>query len=165
MKIIPLKVGDVVDLPVGFKVYATVTYDYEKWEDVNSDTRKKVKHTGTTQDVVELGKGLWVNYAHHDNPRTTAKSGEYVVVRASMEGGGTGMGPHDVYPDGHHVTLRKLHQGGSYDPSGEKVDFFQGGCFTAQHDEPIPVVRRMEHLETFVPYETHGSRNIRKRKW
>jgi len=153
MKGKPLRVGDVVDLPVGFKVYAAVTYDYEKWEDVDSDTKKKVARVGTTRDVVELGKGLWANYSCLKNPRTTAQSGEYVVVRAALEGGGTGMGPHDIYPDGHHLTLRKLHADGSYDPKGERVDFYQGGCFTAQHDEEIPVVRSMEHRETFVPME------------
>ena len=29
--------------------------------------------------------------------------GRYVVVKTAFEGGGTGHGPDDAYPDGHHV--------------------------------------------------------------
>lgn len=34
--------------------------------------------------------------------------GEYVVYKTAKEGGGTGHGPHDVYPDGWHVFARAV---------------------------------------------------------
>jgi len=56
-------------------------------------------------------------------------SGKYVVYKTANEGGGTGHGPGDLYPDGHHVFCESV-----IDPS-IKVDFYQSGCFTAMiHD-------------------------------
>ena len=66
-------------------------------------------------------------------------AGRYVVYKIANDGGGTGMGPHDVYPNGHHVFCERLD-----DPS-VKVDFYQSGFFTAmiEHIEPVAkAVRR-----------------------
>jgi hypothetical protein len=55
--------------------------------------------------------------------------GRYIVVRTAMTGGGTGHGPHDVFPDGWSVTARmvgRMHQ---------EVSFYQSGCFTAMNEE------------------------------
>ncbi len=71
--------------------------------------------------------------------------GEYVVTSTKYDGGGTGHGPHDVYPDGWHVTAKKLKQG-KYDQKGKKITFYQSGCFTAMN-ENVPVIRKMK--ETF----------------
>jgi len=53
--------------------------------------------------------------------------GKYVVVEAKLHGGGTGHGPHDIYPDGWHVVLEKM------DNDWVKVDFYQSGSFTCVH--------------------------------
>lgn len=58
--------------------------------------------------------------------------GEYLVTKTAMTGGGTGHGPHDVFPDGHQVTAVKLPTKGA--PSYVKqvpheVSFAQTGCF------------------------------------
>ncbi len=62
-------------------------------------------------------------------------AGEYVVYKTTLDGGGEGHGPHDTYPDGHHVFAEHL-------ASGALVDFYQSGSFTAVN-ENVPVVRRM----------------------
>lgn len=53
----------------------------------------------------------------------------YVVEDTRHAGGGTGHGPHDVYPDGWEITARRLKDDGSYDPDGEVVRFYQSGSF------------------------------------
>ena len=58
------------------------------------------------------------------------EEGEFIVIRTSYEGGGTGMGLHDVYPDGHRVYCKKL-KDGKYDADGIEINFYQSGCFTA----------------------------------
>ncbi len=61
-----------------------------------------------------------------------AATDRFVVERAVKEGGGTAMGWHDVYPDGHHVTARRLKDQRTYDPEGLEIDFYQSGCFSNQ---------------------------------
>lgn len=68
--------------------------------------------------------------------------GEYIVVETAMTGGGTGHGPGDVYPDGWHITAKKL-KNGKFDKDGLKISFYQSGCFTVTH-EYIPVLRKMK---------------------
>jgi hypothetical protein len=51
--------------------------------------------------------------------------GRYVVTKTQETGGGTGHGPHDVYPDGHHITAQNLEH------KLIKVTFYQSGSFTA----------------------------------
>lgn len=58
--------------------------------------------------------------------------GRYVVYKTTTDGGGTGHGPHDVYPDGYHVFCERL-------ADGVRVDFYQTGCFTAMIEEIKPV--------------------------
>lgn len=58
--------------------------------------------------------------------------GEYVVERAVMGGGGVAMF-NDVYPDGHHVYALHLQ-------TGEKIDFYQSGCFSNLVKSPIKVI-------------------------
>lgn len=68
-----------------------------------------------------------LNVSAHDESRGDAK---FVVEQTAMTGGGTGHGPHDVYPDGWQVTARRLTDEGNYDPNGESVYFYQSGSFT-----------------------------------
>jgi len=79
------------------------------------------------------------------------KALEYVVIRAELEGGGTGHGPQDIFPDGWHVEARKLNPDGSYNPKAKTVDFYQSGCFTNMK-EKVKVVGKME--QTFVSKKT-----------
>ena len=83
-----------------------------------------------------------------DNDELRADA-EWVVERDETEGGGTGMGPHDVYPDGHHVTARRLNDDGTYNPDGETIQFYQSGCFTGMVEpDKITLVRKMERQFT-----------------
>ena len=77
------------------------------------------------------------------------QTGEWVVERTAMTGGGTGHGPHDIYPDGWHVTARRLTATGAYDPTGVTTKFYQSGCFTNMvMPHEVVVVRRMRR--TFI---------------
>jgi len=51
-------------------------------------------------------------------------SGKWLVERTEYTGGGMAMF-HDEYPDAWHVTARKLHKNGKYDPKGRKITFTQ----------------------------------------
>lgn len=54
--------------------------------------------------------------------------GEWRVTATAMTGGGTGHGPHDIYPDGHQLTLMR-DRDGEIDWSEEPKEFYQSGCF------------------------------------
>lgn len=101
----------------------------ESWEPVNSKSNP--------QDV-----NFNATAAH------TISSGQYVVEEAIMAGGGTGHGPHDVYPDGWQVTARKLNPDLTYNPKGKQVRFYQSGCFNCMVPRPR-VVGKMERKVTF----------------
>jgi len=78
----------------------------------------------------------------YDQSRGQAK---FVVEEAQMEGGGTGMGPGDVYPDGWAVYARRLHDDGTYDPKGEVIMFYMSGCFNNMvYMEDIEIVGKMK---------------------
>jgi hypothetical protein len=69
----------------------------------------------------------------------------FVVISARMGGGGTGMGPYDVYPDGWSVAAQRLDAEGKYDRTGEVVRFYQSGCFNCMVEPgDIEFVRKME---------------------
>ena len=78
----------------------------------------------------------------HDPSRATAK---FVVEKANMEGGGTGHGAGDVYPDGWHVEARRLNEDGTYNPKGEVILFYMSGCFTNTVEmKDIQIVSKMD---------------------
>lgn len=112
-----LEEGDVVWLKRGHTVYALVP---EKHIYVNRPQSGKLARTN-----IEVASAPWA-----------PPEGEYVVYKTSFDGGGTGMGPHDIFPDGHHVCCEKLD-----DPS-VKVDFYQSGCFTAMIRDIAPVGKK-----------------------
>jgi hypothetical protein len=62
-------------------------------------------------------------------------AGEYRVTRTSYGGGGTGMGPHDVFPDGHRVYAKPVNA------DEPLISFYQTGCFTAMIENPKIVSR------------------------
>ncbi len=75
---------------------------------------------------------------------------EWLVVNVAQTGGGTGHGPHDVYPDGHEVTVQMLNYGNQPDP-GFTLQFYQTGCFTnLVAPEEITLVRTLKKQVTTV---------------
>lgn len=58
----------------------------------------------------------------------------YIVTRTAMSGGGTGHGPHDIYPDGHHVTAIQA------DNRDNSIGFYQSGCFNTLWDREPEVI-------------------------
>jgi hypothetical protein len=71
--------------------------------------------------------------------------GRYVVEHARSEGGGTGHGPHDIYPDGWHIRARKLNVDGSYNATGVEIEFYQSGAFTVVNKD-VPVVGKLHRI-------------------
>lgn len=62
------------------------------------------------------------------NQRVFLPAGTFVVTATAFDGGGTGHGPHDVYPDGHHVFCKKIDR--DTGKVGTKTyDFYQTGFF------------------------------------
>jgi hypothetical protein len=61
-------------------------------------------------------------------------AGTYAVERTTVDGGGTGHGPHDVFPDGHHVFATR-----PYGPDG--ADLCAGCMFGEDGAAPDPDVQ------------------------
>ena len=77
--------------------------------------------------------------------------GFFVVEDLWFGGGGTGHGPHDIFPDGLLVYTRKLDMNtGEYDPNGEEFKFTVSGSFGNYIDpKHILVVNKMKRTVTF----------------
>ena len=106
-----LQEGDLIEIVEGMKVYAFVPEHF----------------------VYDNCKGSW-KLTHHDvvvKDNFAYLEGTYVVIKTAIDGGGTGHGPGDVYPDGHHVFCKKT-------IDGEEIDFYQSGCFTAMIEDIQP---------------------------
>jgi hypothetical protein len=119
-----LQEGDIIELMPGHTVYASLPmhFIYENEFGNFSETAR------TEVTIGEPKLGLDTSFI----------AGRYVVTSTSIRGGGTGMGPHDVYPDGHHVDCQLLMQQGFDLPRRAmskkyplRVAFYQTGCFTA----------------------------------
>lgn len=106
-----LQEGDVIDIHEGYTVYADIPMHF-----VSSTYRGDFSLTHCAASVA--GELSYL-------------AGEYVVVKTIVHGGGTGHGPHDVYPDGHHVYCESV-------AGGRKIDFYQTGCFTAMIEDIKP---------------------------
>lgn len=100
-----LQEGDIIELQEGHRICATVPEHFVY--------RNRVGSFQMVRDAVMIGGEL------------AYLAGRYVVYKTHYGGGGTAHGPHDVYPDGHHVFAERL------DDPNVKVDFYQSGCFTA----------------------------------
>lgn len=109
-----LQEGDVIDISYGRSVYADVPRHF-----VYSDCKGDF---ALTHALVNISGEL------------SYFAGEYIVVKTVMDGGGTGHGPHDLYPDGHHVYCERTHD-------RMKIDFYQTGCFTAMITDIEPHAR------------------------
>lgn len=71
-----------------------------------------MKHNRTGELITheKIGEGIWR------------------VTSTAMTGGGTGHGPHDIYPDGHELTLMR-DRNGVIDWSEKPRKFYQSGFF------------------------------------
>lgn len=108
-----LQKGDVIEIEEGHRIYADVPMHF----------------------VFSNCKGCY-DLTHHDiivHDDFAYFAGKYVVIKTSTEGGGTGHGNHDVYPNGHKVWCVKV------DDKKVMIDFFQSGCFTAMIKDIKPV--------------------------
>jgi hypothetical protein len=87
-------------------------------------------------------KARTVELGAYDPSRARAK---FVVEAANMQGGGTGHGPGDVYPDGWHVRARRLNGNGTYDRNGEMIEFYMTGCFIGLiKAEEVEIIGKMQ---------------------
>ena len=108
-----LNEGDVIEIKEGHKVYADVPEHF----------------------VCSNRKGCY-DLTHHDvtiGGDFDYLAGKYIVVKTVSDGGGTGHGAHDVYPNGHHVYCVNA------DDKNVKVDFYQSGSFTAMIKDINPI--------------------------
>ena len=134
-----LKKGDVFEVKVGMKVYGKLPYKF-----IYSSTTENSKDANEIGNHdVEIGDIFKTTKSKID---TGEWAGEYLVVEAKWDGGGTGHGPHDVYPDGWSIVAKKL-KDGNYDPEGNEIHFYQSGSFTIMHTD-VPVLRHL--TPTFV---------------
>ena len=115
-----LEEGDVIELEKGQTIYAEIP---EKYVYGNTPKSDKLAKTNVT-----IG-------ANHNGLDTGYLAGRYAVVKTAFDGGGTGMGPGDIYPDGDHVWCRKMLENGKF---GEQIEFYQSGSFTAMIEEIKP---------------------------
>jgi hypothetical protein len=113
-----LKAGDVIELKKGHTVYATIPEHFAY--------SNKVGCFNLCDTEVPVGgekNGLNTDYL----------LGKWIVTSTASEGGGTGHGCNDVYPDGHRVTCMQIkRQFGDFQP---RVSFYQTGSFTAMIKE------------------------------
>lgn len=70
-------------------------------------------------------RGSWKLTPHVVNTKENMfayLNGKYIVTKTATDGGGSGHGSHDVYPDGHHIWAEKV-------DTREKIEFYQSGSF------------------------------------
>ena len=108
-----LQEGDVIQIKEGHKIYAKVPEHF-----VYSNKQGSFKLT--TGDIKVGG-----DFAYFE--------GKYIVVKTNMEGGGSGHGPNDIYPDGHRVYCVKASD------ESVKINFYQSGCFTSMIPNIKPI--------------------------
>ena len=109
-----LKEGDVIELKPGMKVYADIPEHFVY-------SNKRGSFTLTHHDIVLGGDFDYL-------------CGKYIVYKVSRDGGHSGQGYNDSYPDGHHVFCLKANG-----DENVKVDFYQSGCFTAMIEKIEPI--------------------------
>ncbi len=119
--------GDIIEVCAGMKVYTELP------EHFCYENRKGVfdKMGNATVEVGEDFGGM----------NTAYLIGKYIVTRTAMNGGGTGHGPGDVYPDGWNVTAKmvgRMHQ---------TISFYQSGSFTAMNEKVRVVGRAKQKWE------------------
>lgn len=76
------------------------------------------------------------------------EGGEFVVIKTEFGGGGTGMGDHDVYPNGHEVFCKRLIDG-VYHEMGHELSFYEDGSFTTTSEKKILPIRKLTPKQSF----------------
>lgn len=112
-----LKEGDIIELDERHMVYVT---------------------RSTPMTTMRDGKFVQVPGQRHTETRIKDHpeyKGRYLVIETKMDGGGTAHGPHDVYPDGHHVYCQKIEEINYKRALTVRVDFYQSGCFTCMNTD------------------------------
>jgi len=122
-----LRQGDIFEVKVGDEIYANIPEKYV----YDNVTERNVTANNLTETEVTVGEIFKTSKSKFDTKKFV---GDYVVFRTAKEGGGTGHGRHDVFPDGHHITARKLTRKGTYSKKGLKISFYQSGCFTVTRE-------------------------------
>ena len=141
--------GDVIT-SIKFQ-YGHLGYDKRPPIQVGADSPvHMVCFTLTDNEVVEIerivggkltSKELFIDLGVPDVSRATA---EFVVIENDMQGGGTGMGCHDIYPDGWHIIAKRLDKDGKWNPNGEEIAFYMTGCFIDMiPPEEVKIIRHM----------------------
>lgn len=139
-----LQEGDVFEVNEGMEVYAEIPERFIASNIKDSEKRREARVTvGRTfkNRYGEIGEEL--EEVEGDVYPTDYLIGEYVVINTEMTGGGTGHGPHDVYPDGWKVLAKKLSEGGEWDHDGVHISFYQSGSFTVVNKD-IPVKGKLK---------------------
>lgn len=117
----PLEAGDVFILKKGHQIYMELPEHF-----VYDNRRGVFDQFAKTEVVVGVPKG---------GMNTGWLAGRYVVISAHTQGGGTGHGPNDVYPDGLYITAERFPTKDSSIADGGnkrwKIYFYQSGCFTS----------------------------------
>jgi len=72
-----------------------------------------------------------VDLYRYDRSDETRKNASFVVEETKMQGGCEQAG----YPDGQHVTARRLNADGTYNPTGELICFYMSGFFMNKIEE------------------------------
>lgn len=102
-------------------------------------------------DVIKCSKFFYYpprkNNVYHmsDLPLDYADGNEWLVISVQMNGGGNGHGAHDVYPDGHEVTIQMLPYGSKIPNNDYTIKFYQTGCFRNMIDpSEIELVKELK---------------------
>lgn len=138
-----IRIGETRENKIGVLTYAEISKNIQK---------VFVHDVGIEIDVSKINDFVIANIGSYKTETfdTSIFVGEYVVVKANLEGGGTGHGQNDVYPDGWNVICKKLTPEGKYDENGLEVSFYQSGCFTVIHKpNTIIPIRKMKMETTF----------------
>jgi hypothetical protein len=120
------------------KAYENDT-DFQKViNDVTKGVIERFSWQGLNVDESKVVDFVKKNIPEQKKEQFSLNEGEFVVIKTTFDGGGTGHGAHDVYPDGHHVFCKAL-KDGEYDENGIEVSFYQSGCFRCMITDISPV--------------------------
>jgi hypothetical protein len=111
-------------------------------KDIVKDVVRKCESNGLIIEPEKVSNFIKRNTSKPDLKTFVLEGGEFVVIKTRLEGGGTGHGHYDVYPDGYKVYCKKL-KDGKFDKDGTEVSFYQSGSFTAMIENIAPI-RKMQ---------------------
>lgn len=161
-----LKVGDVINLTNGMKVYAMIpemfvysnrktsrelTVDvitigeiYKNNTNIDKDINKLISDiidefnsNGFNISKEDVGEFVLSKIKQPKEETFAVYGGEFIVTKTILDGG-SNYNDRDYYPDGHRVYCQQLING-SYHEDAIEVNFYQTGCFTAMIENIKPV--------------------------